>query len=71
MVPLTGRTEKRALPTHVLIPRAESGLHKDSLALAEQVRAVSKQRLTRRLGSIPQLLMDTIGDALRKAQDLG
>ena len=69
-VPLTSRTEKRALPTHVFIPRTESGLRKDSLALAEQVRVVSKQRMARRVGGLSPTAMREIGLALKRAQGL-
>ena len=47
VVPLTSRIwKKRHLPTHVLIPQqATDGLDRDSMALAEQVEALDKNRL--------------------------
>jgi|SRR5271155_2026300 len=58
VVPLTGRENKtRPYPTHVELRAGEGGLAKDSIVLCEQVRAVSKSRLKRKIGQIgPQAL---------------
>lgn len=46
VVPLTTKTNKTHLPTHVLIPTtAGIGLNRMSLALAEQVETLDKDRL--------------------------
>jgi len=45
VVPLTTNVI-RLSPSHVLIPRGEGGLTEDSKVLAEQIRAMDKQRLT-------------------------
>lgn len=54
VVPLTGQIQKKdSLPTHVLIPCSRShGLTKPSVALAEQVTAIDKSRLTDLRGHI-------------------
>ena len=54
VVPLTGQTwKKNTLPTHVLIPCSRRhGLTKPSVALAEQVTAIDKDRLTEWRGHI-------------------
>lgn len=54
VVPLTGRTmKKRSLPTHVLIPCSDGhGLTRPSVALAEQVTAIDKDRLTELWGHV-------------------
>lgn len=54
VVPLTGQTRKKdTLPTHVLIPCSKQhGLTKPSVALAEQVTAIDKERLTEWRGHI-------------------
>ena len=45
IVPLTARVyKKRQLPTHVFIPRWSAGLNKHSMALAEQVETIDKNR---------------------------
>lgn len=54
VVPLTSKIhKKRFLPTHVYIPASEGfGLSCGSLALAEQVEAIDKDRLLEKKGSI-------------------
>lgn len=67
VVPLTGRTwKKRSLPTHVLIPCSDGhGLTKPSVALAEQVTAIDKDRLTELWGHVTdQELMAEVTTAL-------
>ena len=55
VVPVTSRD--RGIPSHVPIVPPEGGLAKVSYALTEAVRSISKQRLTRRWGSLsPQTL---------------
>lgn len=68
VVPLTGQTWKKAtLPTHVLIPCSKRhGLTKPSVALAEQVTAVDKTRLTERRGHIKDhRIMAKVTEALK------
>ena len=62
---ITSRMGKTKLPTHVVIPAGESGLQKDSLILAEQVRTLEKRRMGRRVGQLPEELMRRVDDAMR------
>ena len=64
VVPLTRNTE-RVLSFQVFLPADETGLNQDSKAQAEQVRAVSVNRLRRRLGSVPPAWMAALDHALR------
>lgn len=64
-VPLTGSSQKPALPTHAAIPRGEGGLWRDSIALCEQVRTLEKTRLTRRMGTLGPQALARVEDALR------
>lgn len=53
VVPLTTKTRRTHLPTHVLIPpTAGIGLNRMSLALAEQVETLDKDRLLDYKGTI-------------------
>jgi mRNA interferase MazF len=71
VVPLTSRENKRRLyPTHVELPAGEASLPKDSVVLCEQVRAVSKNRLTKRIGQVSTQKMVLIESALKTALDL-
>ena len=49
-VPLTRTNFGNAL--HLAIPASEGGLKEDGFAMPEQLRAVSHERLSRRLGSL-------------------
>src|SRR5260370_41151101 len=50
VVPLTSRENKRRLyPTHVELTAGEAGLAKDTVVLFKQVRATSKDRLTKKI----------------------
>lgn len=57
VVPLTSRTsKKRALPTHVLItPDAGLGIYRTSIALAEQVETIDKDKLRDYKGCISNI----------------
>jgi mRNA interferase MazF len=71
VVPLTGRENKRRLyPTHVELTASEAGLTKDSVVLCEQVRAISKDRLTKRAGQVSSQKMSAVDAALRISMDL-
>ncbi len=63
MVPLSARSG-RVYPFQVLIPAGEAGLAKDSKALCEQIRTVSRERLLERLGSLSETRLRQIREAL-------
>ena len=67
IVPLTARVyKKRQLPTHVFIPRWSAGLNKHSMALAEQVETIDKNRLKEYKGCIrDEQIMRRITEALK------
>ena len=64
IVPLTSSTTK-LYNFQVLLPAADTGLDEDSKAQAEQVRALSVNRLGQHLGSVPAPLMAQLDGALR------
>jgi mRNA interferase MazF len=64
-VPLTRTNFGNAL--HLAIPASEGGLREDGFAMPEQLRAISHERLSRRLGS---LRPKTIEDLLRRCRVL-
>ncbi len=63
VIPITSKL--RPIPSQVRIPRAEAGLDKDSAALCEAVRSISKSRFVRKLGTIRQERMRIVEDSLR------
>lgn len=71
VVPCTSyRTGRRLYASHVLLRSPDGGLSEDSVALAEQVRTVSKGRLTRYRGAISPDALRQIDRALLIALDL-
>ncbi|HEV2282681.1 MAG TPA: type II toxin-antitoxin system PemK/MazF family toxin [bacterium] len=71
VVPVTNcRADRRLYPSQVLLRAPEGGLTADSIALAEQVRAVAKGRLERHRGTLAPSAMRQIDHALSIALDL-
>jgi mRNA interferase MazF len=64
VVPVTSSVA-RVYPFQVLLRAADTGLATDSKAQAEQVRAVSVQRLGDRIGVVPPAVMAALDEALR------
>jgi mRNA interferase MazF len=71
IVPLTSRANKKTLyPSHAELKMGEAGLTADSVALCEQVRAISKTKLQKHLGHLSNQRMSQVNAALKIALDL-
>jgi len=66
----TYQSGKRVYPTQVLILAPDGGLKRDSIAMADQVRVLSKTRFLRLRGVVSQLVMTHLDQALLIALDL-
>lgn len=68
VLPLSSLSAQDKLyPTEVMLPSALTGLPKDSVAMVQQIRTVSHQRLERKTGDLSDpLLREQINDALRE-----
>jgi mRNA interferase MazF len=66
----TYQLEKRVYPTQVLIQAPDGGLTKDSIAMADQVRVLSKSRLLRLRGTLSDVAIIQLDRALLTALDL-
>ena len=66
----TYQTGKRVYPTQVLIQAPDSGLTNESIAMADQVRVLSKTRLLRLRGMLSNERMVQLNQALLIALDL-
>lgn len=64
VVPVTSNAE-RVFTFQVLVPAGAAGLPRDSKIQAEQIRAVSVDRLTERIGSLTGALRRELDAALR------
>jgi mRNA interferase MazF len=68
VLPITSRL--RRLPSRVRIAPPEGGLRMESGVIGEQVRTVSKSRLTSRLGAVSPATMRAVSDVVRLLLDL-
>ncbi|MDX2040059.1 MAG: type II toxin-antitoxin system PemK/MazF family toxin [Acidobacteriota bacterium] len=55
----------KGIPLHVKITPPEGGLKKESFVKCEDVRSVSKQRLTKRFGVVSRATLSAVEDRLR------
>ena len=62
---VTGQLNKARLPTHVPIACEGTGLVKDSVVLAEQIRTLDKRRLRERIGTLRPEVMARVGEAVK------
>ncbi len=71
-LPLTSRKAgRRAYPNEVLLDEGCAGLSKESVAMAHQLRTISKVRLARKLGQIEDHgILDALREAMRIQLDL-
>lgn len=64
IVPLTSSVD-RCHPFQVLLPAEQTGLPKESKALCEQIRTVSRQRLgAAAIGKVPDAILTQVRSAL-------
>ena len=62
---ITGQVNKARLPTHVPVAAEGTGLQKDSVVLAEQIRTLDKRRLRERIGTLRPEVMEKVSNALK------
>ncbi len=71
VVPCTSfKAGRRIYPSQVLLRASEGGLKADSIALADQVRAISKSRLAARWGTLSGRSLSLVDRALLITLDL-
>lgn len=61
---VTGQINKNRLPTHVSVHAGNTGLQKDSVVLAEQIRTLDKRRLREKIGSLKPEVMQKVSEAM-------
>jgi mRNA interferase MazF len=61
---ITSQLNKARLPTHVEVGAQESGLARDSVILAEQMRTIDKSRLKQKVAALPPTTMQRIESAM-------
>jgi len=71
LIPLTSQQLDHIEPFQAVVPRDQSGLNKDSKALAEQIRTVSKLRLGKLAGHVSESVLERVREALMLHLGLG
>ena len=66
----TYQAHKRVYPTQALIKASDGGLTSDSIAMADQVRVLSKTRLLKLRGTLSNEAINQLNQALLIALDL-
>ena len=61
---ITGQINKTRLPTHVPVAAMGTGLQKDSIILAEQIRTLDKRRLREKIGVLQPDVMQKVSEAM-------
>jgi len=64
VVPVTSNVS-RVYPFQLLLLAADTGLHIDSKAQAEQIRSVAVERIGQSVGVVPPAAMSALDEALR------
>ncbi len=70
ILPITSKLSKAKLPTHVELSRRESGLSRDSVVLAEQIRTIDKVRLQQKVACLNEITMSRIDHAMEISMDI-
>lgn len=69
--PITDAANKTKIyPSHVRVQTGAAGLIMDSIVVTEQVRAISKTRLKKHIGSFDKKILTSIEAALKITLDL-
>jgi mRNA interferase MazF len=72
VIPVTGQPANLRFPATVAIePTATNGLRKLSVALVFQARAIDRRRVGERMGSLDQIILHNVYDALDRLTGRG
>jgi len=64
IAPITSQNTEKVYPIEVFLTRKISGLDKDSKVLLNQIRAIDKRRLVKKLSKIDAETLERINEAL-------
>jgi mRNA interferase MazF len=64
VAPITSSLSAKVYPTEVRIPAGTDGLTKDSSILLNQIKAIDKRRLERRMGQLDETTMHQVNQAI-------
>ena len=70
IAPFTTKSYSKAYPTNVTISKGVGGLKEDSIALFSQIRTIDKERLEKKIGSLPRGHLEKIRSAIQMSLGL-
>ena len=65
IAPVTSQNLEKIYPIEVFLAERNSGLKKDSKVLLNQIRAVDKRRIIKKLGKVDKEIIDKINNAIK------
>lgn len=65
VAPVTSQNTEEVYPIEVLLTKQNAGMEKESKALLNQIRAVDKRRLVKRIGRLSEDAIEQINEALK------
>ncbi len=68
--PITSKVQKKVNILRVNLIRGKNGLKKDSAIMIDQVRAIDKKRLIKKIGILPAALHSKVVENLKIVMDL-
>ena len=70
IAPLTSKIYSKEFSTNVMVSKENSGLDKDSTILLNQIRAIDKSRVIKKLSILPSYVMEKVNSAIKVSLDL-
>ena len=66
VAPITSKIYEKEYPTNVVLTKGESGLNNDSTVLLNQMRAIDKRRIIKKLSYLDNGLMKRVDLAIKR-----
>ncbi|GBF82224.1 type II toxin-antitoxin system PemK/MazF family toxin [Aphanothece sacrum] len=70
VIPLTTNLRRTQIPGTIIIPAGEGGLNQESVALCYQIIVIDRQRLRGYLGTLSDIYLQQLADAIRYTLDI-
>jgi mRNA interferase MazF len=65
IAPLTTKKFSKEYPTNVHIKKGIANLKEESVILLSQIRTIDKNRLERKVGSLPSVILEAVNEAIK------
>lgn len=65
ILPITSKIYTKEYPTNIFLPKKISKLPKDSTILSNQIRAIDKSRILKKISSLDKTIMKKVEKALK------